>query len=71
MDIQKILNILLFVGIIVTIIFMLLQPKTSLREDYERSIEACNHEAACIQEINEGIKNMGYAIEGEVDPNLE
>ena len=66
---EKLINIILFVGIIVTVIVILLQPKTNLREDYERSIEACNHNPTCIQEINEGIKNMGYAIEGEINPN--
>ena len=66
---ERILNILLFGGIILVLLFMIFQPKTSLREDYERSIEACNHNPTCIQEINEGIKNMGYAIEDEISPN--
>lgn len=63
---EKVLNIILFTGIVITLIVILLQPRTSLREDYEKSIEACNHNPTCIQEINEGIKNMGYAIENEV-----
>ena len=63
---EKVLNIILFTGIVITLIVILLQPRTSLIEDYEKSIEACNHNPTCIQEINEGIKNMGYAIENEV-----
>jgi hypothetical protein len=63
---EKILNIIIFGGVILVLLFMIVQPKTSLREDYEKSIEACNHNPTCIQEINEGIKNMGYAIENEV-----
>ena len=49
---EKVLNIILFTGIVITLIVILLQPRTSLREDYEKSIEACNHNPTCIQEIN-------------------